>query len=139
MTKIYAKIFFTYKDCSIIEQKSCVTKGENLMKNRNIALCILFTIITCGIYGIYWFICMTNEMNETVPDDKYQTSGGMAFLFTIITCGIYGFYWNYCMGQKMDKEKDGNNAILFLILSILGLGIINLCIMQGFINEHVEV
>ncbi|MFQ7473997.1 MAG: DUF4234 domain-containing protein, partial [Anaerovoracaceae bacterium] len=26
---------------------------------RNIVLCIVFTFITFGIYGIYWFIVLT--------------------------------------------------------------------------------
>lgn len=105
------------------------------MKERNVALCVVFSILTCGIYGIYWFICLTNDMNQMVPDDGYQTSGGMALLYTLITCGIYGFYWNYRMGQKMDKKKVGNHAILFLLLSIFGLGIVNYCIMQSTLNE----
>ena len=114
------------------------------MKNRNIALCIIFSIITFGIYGIYWFICLTNEMNMATPDDTYQTSGGMAFLFSLLTCGIYSFYWNYRMGQKIDSVKNGSNAVLFLssltvlflILSIFGLGIVNYCIAQSFINDQ---
>lgn len=106
------------------------------MKNRNIALCIIFSILTCGIYGIYWFICLNNEMNEAIPDDKYKTSGGMAFLFTLLTCGIYGIYWNYRMGQKIDSVKNGNNTVLFLILSIFGLGIVNYCIMQDYLNDQ---
>ena len=81
------------------------------MKNRNIALCIIFSIITFGIYGIYWFICLTNGMNMATPDDTYQTSGGMAFLFSLLTCGIYSFYWNYRMGQKIDSVK--NAVMLF--------------------------
>ena len=107
------------------------------MKNRNIALCIIFSIITFGIYGIYWFICLTNEMNMATPDDTYQTSGGMAFLFSLLTCGIYSFYWNYRMGQKIDSVKNGSNAVLFLILSIFVLGIVNYCIAQSFINDQV--
>ena len=106
------------------------------MKNRNIALCIIFSIITFGIYGIYWFICLTNEMNMATPDDTYQTSGGMAFLFSLLTCGIYSFYWNYRMGQKIDSVKNGSNAVLFLILSIFGLEIVNFCIAQSFINDQ---
>lgn len=107
------------------------------MKNRNIALCIILSLLTCGIYGIYWCICLTNEMNMATPDDTYQTSGGMAFLFTLITCGVYGFYWSYRMGQKIDNVKGGNNAILFLVLSIFGLGIVNYCLAQSFINDQV--
>lgn len=70
------------------------------MKNRNIALCIIFSIITFGIYGIYWFICLTNEMNMATPDDTYQTSGGMAFLFSVLTCGIYSFYLELSDGTE---------------------------------------
>ena len=89
-----------------------------MVKERNIALCIIFTIITCGIYGIYWFIVMTDDMNALEPDD-YKTSGGMAFLWTFLTCGIYSIYWNYKMGVKMNaiEQKEGrpngSNHILF--------------------------
>ncbi|MCR5297346.1 MAG: DUF4234 domain-containing protein, partial [Clostridiales bacterium] len=33
------------------------------MKNRNIVVCIILSIVTLGIYGIYWFIKMTDESN----------------------------------------------------------------------------
>lgn len=115
-----------------------------MIKNRNIALCIIFTIITCGIYGIYWFIVMTNEMNEMAPND-YATSGGMALLWTILTCGIYSIYWNYKMGIKINEVEqretgtNGSNHILFLVLVIFGLGIINYCIIQSKLNAHATV
>ena len=34
------------------------------MKYRSIALCIVLSIITCGLYGIYWFVCATDDTNE---------------------------------------------------------------------------
>ena len=71
------------------------------MRQRDVALSIVFTIITCGIYGVYWFICLTNEMNEAVGEE--DTSGGLAFVFTLITCGIYGIYWAYKMGGKLNQ------------------------------------
>ena len=107
------------------------------MKNRNIALCIILTIVTCGIYGIYWFITMTNEMNELVPDD-YQTSGGMAFLLSLVTCGLYTIYWAYKMGLKVNKAQDNpsaNNHILMIVFSLFGLGIVNYCLIQAEINK----
>lgn len=33
------------------------------MKKRNIVLAVVFTIITLGIYGIYRFVCLTNDSN----------------------------------------------------------------------------
>ena len=106
---------------------------------RNIALCLIYTIITCGIYGVYWFICITDEVNAVSKEDG--TSGGMSFLFTILTCGIYGFYWAYRVGQKLGaagklyNKAINDNAILYLILHIFGLGLINYCLMQQDLNR----
>lgn len=58
------------------------------MKKRNIALSIIFTLITCGIYGLYWFVCLTDETIRQAGEQK--TTGVMALIFTLITCGIYG-------------------------------------------------
>lgn len=33
------------------------------IEQRNIGLCIVLSIVTCGIYGIYWFIKLTDEVN----------------------------------------------------------------------------
>lgn len=110
-----------------------------MIKNRDIGLCIVFSIITCGIYSIYWLICLNDDMN-TIAKDDFQTSSGIVLLLTLVTCGIYGWYWSYRMGQKMDMLKPaGNHAILFIVLQILGLNIINYCIMQGEINTRASV
>lgn len=109
------------------------------LPERNIVVCIILSLITCGIYGIYWFIVMTDEANM-VSDEK-NASGGMAFLFTIITCGIYFFYWNFKMGQKLHQAGQkynkpiGDNSIVYLLLSIFGLGIVNYCLIQSDLNR----
>ena len=110
------------------------------MKERNIVKAIIFSIITCGIYAIYWFIVMTDEVKAAAKDDKIA-SGGVAFLYTILTCGIYGIYWAYKMGELMAKAQEDrgmtvkNNAILYLVLELLGLGIIDYVLIQNDLNE----
>ena len=65
---------------------SYLFKGEFVMiERRNIAVCIVLTLVTCGIYGIYWIVCLTNDVN-TVSGDVNGTSGGMVVLLTIVTC-----------------------------------------------------
>lgn len=109
---------------------------------RNIGLSILFTFITFGIYGIYWFYKLTEETNSLSGDDTI--SPGLAILFSIITCGIYTLYWCYKMGQLIGvaREKHGysksDESILYLILSILGLDIVVYAIMQSHINDMVS-
>ena len=34
-----------------------------MVEQRNVALCVILTIVTCGIYGIYWLICLVNDLN----------------------------------------------------------------------------
>lgn len=34
-----------------------------VVKQRDIVVAIILSIVTCGIYGIYWTICLVNEVN----------------------------------------------------------------------------
>ena len=109
------------------------------LPNRSVVTCVILSIITCGIYSIYWFIVMTDETNM-ISDEK-NASGGMAFLFTILTCGIYAIYWNFKMGQKLFNagkkynKPIGDNSIFYLILSLIGFSIVNYCLIQSDLNK----
>lgn len=111
---------------------------------RNIALCIILTIVTCGIYGLYWFVCITNEANVVSDHASDGTSGGVALILSIITCNIYGLYWAYKQGEKLDEAKtakgipSSNTGIMYLILCFLGLGIIAYALMQSELNKFAE-
>ena len=112
------------------------------MKKRSIGMSIFLTIITLGIYGIYWFICMTDEVVALSKGKVYKTSGGVAFLLTLVTCGIYGIYWAYQIGKSMyivEKEKTdyaSDNSVLYLVLEIFGLGIIVYALVQNSLNHQ---
>lgn len=54
------------------------------INKRNLAVSIILTIVTCGIYGIYWFIVMTDD-TKNVSGDINGASGGVAFLLTLVT------------------------------------------------------
>lgn len=113
--------------------------NNTLITKREIALCIVLSIITCGIYGLVWFVLMTNESNNLV--EEKTANGVLALLYTILTCGIYSIYWNYKMGKKMyeaglkSNKNIDDNSILYLILSLFGLSIINYCLIQNDLNK----
>lgn len=110
-----------------------------MITQRNIALWIILSLVTCGIGSIIWFILLTDDTNTAVG--KPGTSGGIAFLLTLVTCGIYGIYWAYKQGEKLDEAKqakglpNGSSAILYLLLQIFGLGIIGYALMQDSLNK----
>lgn len=111
-----------------------------MAQKRNIAVCIILTIVTCGIYGLYWFVCLTEDAN-TLKGGGQETSGGMALLFSLITCGIYSFYWAYKMGEKLDDAKtqrgipSSNSGVLYIILFLISGGLIAYALMQNEINK----
>lgn len=110
-----------------------------MIQKRSIVMAILFSFLTCGFYGIYWFIKMTDEVALLSGDDKM--SGGKALLFVLLTCGIYSFIWAYNEGKLLSdaREKSGlgakDDSILYLILNICGLGLITYCLIQNEINN----
>lgn len=112
-----------------------------MVKEKNIALCIILSLVTCGIYGMYWFVTLTDDVNTIFGDQG--TSGVMAFVLTIITCGIYGLYWAYKCGEKIDKahqnrgEAASNGGVLYLILYIFG-GIIAYALIQNEVNKFAQ-
>ena len=112
--------------------------NQNNYGNQNIAIAVILSIVTCGLYGIYWMIKLNDEVNQ-ICGDTQATGGGLVFLFTLITCGIYGWYWMYKMGEKCDQIKgvNGSSGILYLILGIFGLGIVSYCLMQDTINKAI--
>lgn len=111
---------------------------------RNIAIAIILSIITCGIYGIYWFICMVNEVNEAAGKQDGM-SGGIVFLLSLVTCGIFQLYWYYKAGEDISLAKrgrglpvDSSMGLIYLLLGIFGLGIVSYALIQNELNKISE-
>ena len=114
-----------------------------MIEKRNIAMCIVLSVITCGIYGIYWFIVVTDDVNSISKEEG--TSGGLSFLFNLITCGVYGIFWGYKTGEKLDQKREENGEcrgsfnVLLMILCIFGFTLIGVAIAQSELNKNTEV
>lgn len=52
------------------------------MQQRSIPMYIILSIVTCGLFGLYWFIVLTDETNE-VTGQTQLASGPMALILTI--------------------------------------------------------
>ncbi|HAK57748.1 MAG TPA: hypothetical protein DCP06_02075 [Lachnospiraceae bacterium] len=115
------------------------------IQQRSIALCIVLSIITLGIYGLYWVYKIVEDTN-TLLERPEATSGGIVIILTIVTCGIYFMYWSYITGQGFDEyivQKEngvsGSRGILYLLLSIFGLSIITYALIQNELNQRATV
>ena len=112
-----------------------------MVKERNIALCIILSLVTCGIYAMYWLYCLATDMNTITKDENSTSSGGMVILLSLVTCGIYHIYWMYKTGAAIDsinarKGGSSSNGIIFLLLSLFGFAIVGYALTQDFLNKQ---
>lgn len=111
-----------------------------VIQQRNIATCIILTIVTCGIYGILWTIYLNDDTNR-LQNNPNAPSGGMVILLSLVTCGIYAIYWIYKRGEIMDNyiastgAPKPNNAVIYIVLSIFGLSIVAYALLQSELNK----
>ncbi len=112
-----------------------------MIKERNIALCVILSIVTIGIYAIYWQVVMVNDLN-TAANRPNDTSGIVVFLLTLVTCSIYFWYWSYQAGAKVQEAQaqrglpaDSNQGVIYLVLSVFGLSIVTYCLIQNELNK----
>lgn len=115
-----------------------------MVKERNVAVCIILSLITCGIYTLYWYCTVTDDV-DTISNNPEKRNGVLVILLSLITCGIYGIYWWYKNGEFMEQANNSknisgsSNPVLYLILSLFGLSIINFVIVQIDINKHAKL
>lgn len=107
---------------------------------KNIAKCLILSIVTCGIYGLFWLVNLVDDLN-TAAQTPEDSSGVTVLLLGLVTCGIYIIYWYYKAGEKVNKIKalsgqpSSENSILYLLLGIFGLGIVNYFLIQSELNK----
>lgn len=120
------------------------------IERHDITLRILFTFLTCGLYGLYWMAQVTNDVHA-VSGKPQCAGGGKAVLFSVLTCSIYMYYWiykiggelveaRYRMGLALDvvEEKIYRNVIV--IMTLVSIGISGLQIMlQAFDDEYANM
>lgn len=110
------------------------------IKKRNIALYLILSIVTCGLFGLYWEYVLVNDTN-TATGNTEGKNGIVVILLNLITCGIFWWVWVYKAGEGLDAVKvknggqGGNRGILYLVLSIFGLGIVAVALIQNELNE----
>ncbi len=73
-----------------------------MIKRRSLLIYILLTIVTFGVYAIYWQYRFAKDMNALCEGDGRKTRGVLFFFFiTMVTFGIYAVVWYYGVGNRL--------------------------------------
>ncbi|MBI4061370.1 MAG: DUF4234 domain-containing protein [Elusimicrobia bacterium] len=105
-----------------------------------IATGIILSVITCGIYNIYWNYRQFLAMNALLGREEYKFVPWL--LLTIVTCGIYHVYYEYKMGSDLygwlkgqGREVNPNLPMVGLLLACVGLTILTDAVYQHEFNK----
>ena len=102
------------------------------MKQRSIMFMVFMSIITLGLYLVYWLVSFQNDLKRQT-DEGF---GGFVTLFlSIVTFGIYLLYWYYAAGKRLAKQGASDNSILYLILALIGFAFVADLLMQHEANN----
>lgn len=111
--------------------------------DRSLAMYILLSIVTCGIYG-YWFVySIARDLNTMCSGDGEKTGGLVAYiLLSFVTCGFYNLWWMYKIGNRLSRnapryglqfQENGTTILLWYIVGML------LCCLGPFVATHIVI
>lgn len=104
------------------------------IKERNIVMCIILSLVTCGIYGIYWVIMLAREA-VSVKDPADSGLLEIVLMLFLPFLGIFLAEKKFAEGCAARGVAHSDNSILYLILGLVGLGIVGLCMLQNDLNK----
>lgn len=104
---------------------------------RSIGICIALSIITFGIYFIYWEYLLVKNTRAIQKNDSSCTGE----MLCLVLVPFYHLYWWFTHGKivKDMLTKHGysvsSNEMAYLVLEICGLNIVSAAIMQNDFNS----
>ena len=79
---------------------------------RNVALDIVFTLLTCGLFNFYVQYKQCDAVNDMIQEDKYNFIHW--FLFCLITCGLYHIYHEYRKSSDIARILGKDDILSFV-------------------------
>ena len=104
-----------------------------MIRQRSLLTLILLSIVTCGIYGIYFWYMYVEDVNTVCAGDGDNTPNYIVVvLLSIITFGIYGVWFYYRLGNRLQNngsryglafQENGTTILLWWLVGSLLCGV----------------
>ncbi len=104
------------------------------IEKRSIATCVILSIVTCGIYAIFWAVKLGRE-SVSVKD---RNDDGVLEIVLMIFLPFLGFYFaekkltEGCQNMGIPHE---DRSLVYLLLGIFRFAIVDYCLMQNDLNK----
>lgn len=104
-----------------------------MIKKRSLAKYILLSLVTLGIYSIFFWYSFTEDVNKMCAGDGQESPNYiLVMLLSFVTCGIYGLYWFYKQANRLRDisgrygvtvTQGGTDFLLWFLVGSLVCGI----------------
>lgn len=112
--------------------------------NRHPAVVVLLSLVTCGLYGVYWLYRTTAELRNATGDDRLRP--GVDLLIGLLTLGLWYIFVQYRNARVIHRARSAfepgvsDHSVLVLVLNVLALfvgvtGLVAIYVLQGDLNE----
>ncbi len=109
-----------------------------MVGERSIPLYLILSLLTCGLFTIYWFIALAGDIRTL--REAHEPRGIFDWIIGLLTCGIYTIicYYRYSKFvveiQKKKAMEVNDISVLTLILGIF-FGFVSLALIQNEVNK----
>ena len=111
------------------------------MKKRSIAAVVILTIITCGIYGVYWTYVVCDELQKKTGVSKIPPV--LTTLLMLFVGSAGGALLGYDCNETVNAYKasrgapTNDNSVLWIVVGVL-LPVVTMALIQAEINNLPE-
>ena len=106
---------------------------------RSVPMLVVLSIVTCGIYYLYWIYKTTDEIKNFMGREDINPA--LELILVLVTCNIYSLYWYYKYGKivylemtsKVGMDNSEDSTVLLVILGLL-VYVVAGAIMQDKLN-----
>lgn len=109
-----------------------------MLKNRNVALVLVLSIVTCGIYYLYWMYVTMDALDREGQSSNMPVIAQFLLLFFYVGGLLFGL--NADANLNAIKASKGmptqDNKVLWLILGLV-IPVVLIVLVQSEINKIV--
>ncbi len=96
------------------------------MQKRSPVMVVILSVITLGIYAIWWYVTTKNEMNA---------KGAQIPTAWLIIVPIANIYWEWKFGEGVETVTNKGMSAGTAFLLLFFLGVIGAAIIQSELNK----
>lgn len=139
-------LFLIIFNFSLLRQERALIKEQAIEEKLNvyklsIETALILSIFTFGIYAIVWYYKLIKTL-KYIKTSSHKDCGKDLLLILFIP--LYHLIWLYKQEKdfyliRSKKKISKDNSILYLVLSIFGLGFVGMLLLRNETNSYLDI